>query len=380
MKTKMKLHLIIYITIVSFLTACENEIPYNPGQQDPQIIMNALLETGQAENDVYLHLGEGYSIEHLNEATLSLYINGKIAETPKAVSPEEIYGHLEGELDKDVYESLLKSIRFKKYRLTSTLHPGDNIRLEATAENGKYHASAEVTVPQPIESLHVDTCLAYLREYSGKTLYRQYKITLQDRPNEKNYYRLDIWNDRSYYCKWKEYLEDENDSLIKVEDEDGSWHWASIPRDTTILAPRQNEIINREDVILTDGHPSNYDDEENELFPTINNKYNIFNDNTFRNSYATLKVYTPLYQDYYPIEGHYYDHISRKQTITVRLLSITEAEYRYLKALNCLDDGDYDDALMEPISLPCNVIGGLGFVGVCSESRVIIELPETIWQ
>ena len=380
MKTKMKLHLIIYITIVGFLTACENEIPYNPGQQDPQIIMNALLETGQAENDVYLHLGEGYSIEHLNEATLFLYINGKIAETPKAVSPEEIYGHLEGELDKDIYESLLKSIRFKKYRLTSTLHPGDNIRLEATAENGKYHASAEVTVPQPIESLHVDTCLAYLREYSGQTLYRQYKITLQDRPNEKNYYRLDIWNDRSYYCKWKEYLEDENGSLIKVEDEDGSWHWASIPRDTTILAPRQNEIINREDVILTDGHPGNYDDEENELFPTINNKYNIFNDNTFRDSYATLKVYTPLYQEYYPVEGHYYDHISRKQTITVRLLSITEAEYRYLKALNCLDDGDYDDALMEPISLPCNVIGGLGFVGVCSESRVIIELPETVWQ
>lgn len=116
------------------------------------------------------------------------------------------------------------------------------------------------------------------------------------------------------------------------------------------------------------------------MFPTINNKYNIFNDNTFRDSYATLKVYTPLYQEYYPVEGHYYDHISRKQTITVRLLSITEAEYRYLKALNCLDDGDYDDALMEPISLPCNVIGGLGFVGVCSESRVIIELPETVWR
>lgn len=121
MKTKMKLHLIIYITIVGFLTACENEIPYNPGQQDPQIIMNALLETGQAENDVYLHLGEGYSIEHLNEATLFLYINGKIAETPKAVSPEEIYGHLEGELDKDIYESLLKSIRFKKYRTAGEL-------------------------------------------------------------------------------------------------------------------------------------------------------------------------------------------------------------------------------------------------------------------
>ena len=202
----------------------------------------------------------------MNEATLFLYINGKIAETPKAVSPEEIYGHLEGELDKDIYESLLKSIRFKKYRLTSTLHPGDNIRLEATAENGKYHASAEVTVPQPIESLrgHLFGLPARVQRTN---LYRQYKITLQDRPNEKNYYWLDIWNDRSYYCKMERIPEDENGSLIKVEDEDGSWHWASIPRDTTILAPRQNEIINREDVILTDGHPGNYDDEENELFP-----------------------------------------------------------------------------------------------------------------
>lgn len=380
MKTRMKLHLIIYIVIAGFLTACENEIPYNPGQQNPQIIMNALLETGQAENYVYLHLGEGYSIEHLNEATLSLYINDKIAETPKAISPEEIYGYLEEDFDKEIYEALLRSIRFKKFRLTSALHPGDNIRLEATAENGKYHASAEVTVPQPIESLHVDTCLAYLREYSGQTLYRQYKITLQDRPNEKNYYRLDIWNDRSYYCKWREYLKDENDNLIKVDDGNGSWDWASVTKDTTILAPRQNEIINREDVILTDGHPGSYDDEENELFPTINNKYNIFNDNTFRDTYATLKVYTPLYQEYYQLDGHGYNYISCKQTITVRLLSTTEAEYRYLKALNCLDDEDYDDALMEPISLPCNVTGGLGFVGVCSENKVIIELPEAVWR
>ena len=377
MKIQMKLHL-LYIVAIVLLASCENEIPYNPDNQQPLLIMNAQLDTGKDVNEVFLHLSKGSSIVRLNEATLTLFINNSIAETPQALTPEEIFGPPENYPEDAIF--VYDAILYKLFRLNTPLHPGDNIRLEATAENGKYHASAEVTVPQPIESLHVDTCLAYLREYSGQTLYRQYKITLQDRPNEKNYYRLDIWNDRSYYCKWKEYLEDENGSLIKVEDEDGSWHWASIPRDTTILAPRQNEIINREDVILTDGHPGNYDDEENELFPTINNKYNIFNDNTFRNSYATLKVYTPLYQDYYPIEGHYYDHISRKQTITVRLLSITEAEYRYLKALNCLDDGDYDDALMEPISLPCNVIGGLGFVGVCSESRVIIELPETIWQ
>lgn len=382
MKTRMKLHLIIYIAIVGLLAACENEIPYNPGKQNPQIIMNALLEAGQAENYVFLHLGNGHSIEQLSEATLSLYINGKIAETPKAISPEEIYGHLEGVLDKEIYENLLKSLRFKKYRLTTPLHPGDNLRLEATAENGTYHASAEVTVPQPIESLHVDTCLAYLREFNGPEPYRQYKITLQDRPNEKNYYRLDIWNDRSYLCQWREHLEDENGDFITEEDGNGSWDWVYITKDTTLVYPRQNEIINREDIILTDGHPGSYDDEENGLFPTINNKYNIFNDNTFRDSRATLKVYTPLYTDEYPPFtewDHYYEHIDCKLTITVRLLSITEAEYRYLKALNCLDDGDYDNTLMEPVSLPCNVTGGLGFVGVCSESKVTMELTKAVY-
>ncbi|MEL5894816.1 DUF4249 domain-containing protein [Bacteroides sp. GD17] len=379
MKTKMKLHLIIYIVIASFLAACENEIPYNPGKQETQLIMNALLDAEQAENYVFLHLGAGYSIERVNEATLSLYVNDKLVESPEAISPEELYGDLKGQLDKDGYEVLLKSIQFKKYRLTTVLHPGDNIRLEATAENGRYHASAEVTVPQPIESLHVDTTLAYLREYNGQKLYRQYKITLQDRPSEKNYYRLDIRNDLSYRGEYREYITDENGDLIPSED---GWSWLYNKKDT-LFNYSNTELINREDVILTDGHPGSYDDEENELFPTIKNKYNIFTDNNFSNSSATLKVYTPHYINYYPMLNDYsspsdinYDQIYYTHTITIRLLTLTEAEYRYLNALNSLDDEDYDEALMEPVSLPCNVEGGLGFVGVAAEAKIRMEFPE----
>ena len=62
MKTRIKLHLIIYIAFAGLFMACENEIPYNPGQQNPQLIMNALLNAGQTENLVYLHLSEGNSI------------------------------------------------------------------------------------------------------------------------------------------------------------------------------------------------------------------------------------------------------------------------------------------------------------------------------
>ena len=35
MKTRIKLHLIIYIAFAGLFMACENEIPYNPGQQNP---------------------------------------------------------------------------------------------------------------------------------------------------------------------------------------------------------------------------------------------------------------------------------------------------------------------------------------------------------
>ena len=73
MKTRIKLHLIIYIAFAGLFMACENEIPYNPGQQNPQLIMNALLNAGQTENLVYLHLSEGNSIGRINEATLSPY-------------------------------------------------------------------------------------------------------------------------------------------------------------------------------------------------------------------------------------------------------------------------------------------------------------------
>lgn len=374
MKTKMKLHLIIYIAIAILATACENEIPYTSKPQETKLILNALLDAGTKENNVYLHLAEGNSIGRVDEATLSLYVNGKLAETPQAVSAEEIYGHLQGQVSEDIYEALLKSLNYKRYRLTTAFTPGDHIRLEATAEGGKYHVSSEVIVPQPIENLQVDTCLAYLRVYKGQELHRQYKITLQDRPNERNYYRLEILNDFSYRCEWKELVRDENGEPMTEINENGYWHYVYATKDT-IINDRQTGLINREDVILTDGHPGSYDDESNELFPTITNKYNIFTDSRFSNSTATLKVYTPHYQDYYPMQT-YYDQIYRTQTITVRLLCLTEAEYRYLKALNCLDDGDYDETIMEPITLPGNVENGLGFVGVCSSVETRIVLPE----
>lgn len=54
--------------------------------------MNAQLDAGKDVNEVFLHLSKGSSIVRLNEATLTLFINNRIAETPQALTPEEIFG------------------------------------------------------------------------------------------------------------------------------------------------------------------------------------------------------------------------------------------------------------------------------------------------
>lgn len=55
-----------------------------------------------------------------------------------------------------------------------------------------------------------------------------------------------------------------------------------------------------------------------------------------------------------------------------------KAEFRYLKALNYLESDNYEEALMEPVIIPSNVKGGLGFVGISSETRMTMQLPDEI--
>lgn len=355
MKTKkIKLHLIIYTYIIATLslTGCENEIPYNPDRQKPLLIMNALLNAGEAENHVYLHLSEGNSIGQVKQATLSLYINGQLAEKPQP----EISQNNENNAP-------------MTFCLHTAFQPGDHIRLEATAEEEKYRAESEVIVPQPVESIQIDTCVTKILQWGSMRDYRRILVTLHDLPNEKNYYRLEVLN--NYRIRARYPVPSLNEDGSQVTDEDGTpLYWYK----DTVFNYTDRELINREDIILTDGHISHSDeDEDNEMFPIINNKYNIFTDNQFSNSSATLKVYTALGVNY--LSG-YQNIYALPLSLSVRVLSLTRDEYLYFKGLNCMDDDDYDTTLMEPVSLPSNVKGGLGFVGLCTETKVTMNFRQ----
>lgn len=97
----------------------------------------------------------------------------------------------------------------------------------------------------------------------------RYKITIHDRPNEKNYYRLII---------------EENTYRISSETGIKYGPFSSYP-----------EIINQEDIVLTDGHLTTADDDKFGILDwTIRNLSNVFTDGRFENGSYTLKIYTSV--------------------------------------------------------------------------------------
>lgn len=86
-------HFIIYACITGSLSSCENEIPYNPEQKAPLLIMNALLDAGETENFVYLNLSGTGGIGHVDDATVTLTVNGKVTETLEELPPLKPVGN-----------------------------------------------------------------------------------------------------------------------------------------------------------------------------------------------------------------------------------------------------------------------------------------------
>ena len=130
-------------------------------------------------------------------------------------------------------------------------------------------------------------------------------------------------------------------------------------------------FISREDVVLTDGQPTTSDDEDNGMFDTVKNIYGVFDDSRFKNTSYTMTVYNQT-----NVEGLSKYGTNVKMDIIVRLLSITETEYYYLKALNLVDSDAYDETINEPIKYPSNVHGVIGMIGISTETSKIIHIEK----
>lgn len=325
-----------YIYILSALIAtlsivsCQNELPFNIKDNPPKLVMNALINADSLTNILYLNFTGKDNATHASGAMLEVRVNGQLRESLRPLPPE-----YEGD----------SQCRFK---ITGKFTPGDMVRIDAFTDDGQHHAWSEVTVPSPpIEIVNVDTATVQMTQYGYTQNYLRYKITIKDRPNETNYYRIVL---------------DKQTTLWGYNHEEGGDYYL-------YWKIHSYSFIGREDIVLTDGQPTTENDEDNGMFDTTKNIYAVFDDARFKNTSYTMTVYNSTHIETGNEEG-YFDSMD----VIIRLMSITETEYYYLKALNFVDSDAYDETMDEPIRYPGNVHGGTGIVGISTEVNKVVPI------
>lgn len=322
---------ILFILIATLTTvSCENELPFNIKDNPPKLVMNALINADNQTNILFLNFTGKETATHIQDATVEVRVNGQLTESLRPLPPET------------------EANPQCRFNITSKFTPGDAVRIDALTDDGRYHAWAEVAVPQrPAGIENIDTLTVPMQEYGHTNKYLRYRITFKDRPNETNYYRLVV---------------DKQTTLWGYNYEEGKG-------DYIFWTKHSYSFIGREDIVLTDGQPSTGDDEDNGMFDTAKNIYGVFDDSRFKNTSYTMTVYNSTHIETGNEEGFF-----NGMDVIIRLRSITEVEYYYLKALNSVDSDVYDETIDEPIKYPGNVHGGTGIVGISTEVSKVITI------
>ncbi|MDR2915496.1 MAG: DUF4249 domain-containing protein [Tannerella sp.] len=340
-------HILLFILSVTVFTSCQNEIPFNSKHNNPQIILNAMIDIDDEEHFIILSKTGTYNIDSIHDAIIHIYINGTLREQLTEPLPHDPNTLPDDPYFNYVYES---SIKKKRYKTNLRFHPGDNVKIEVFAENDKYHAWAEDVVPKPLPIDNIDTTTFITKNEDLYYLsWMRLKTTFTDFPNEKNFYRLALVLEETIYDKSKE---------TGVE---------------SVFSYKNIAYLNtQEDIVLNDGRISTDDD----LFAQTENRFAVFDDTRLNGSYTmTTSFYGPTNNYMEPKES-----IIERVSVNCKiyLISITEMQYYYLRALNIKYSDDYDEYFSMPVSMPSNVHGGTGFVGFSASTYATFSTPDII--
>lgn len=335
----MKKH-VNFLFIALFILSCENEIPFNVKENPPKLIVNALFDANKDKNEIILALTGQEKVTYINEASITIYVNGILKD--QITKPKSSYNGF----DNYKYET---AIRFS---------PDDVIRLEVITDDNKHQAQAEIVVPHPIQIEKIDTTIYSNSNgwYNYEDQFIRIKTTFTDDGKKKNHYRIAM------------------DLNFEIEIEDPVSH-----KIETIHKTMPGTLIVREDVVLTDGRPSTEIEDDNGPFVPIQNFYGVFDNSRINGTYTmTTSIQIPYsFMRYW--NGNGAEYVNRiGGSVKVRLLSISEMQYYYLKALNIYDSVDYDDYLSPPVKFPSNIEGGTGIFGVSIGDEFIIPLEDYI--
>lgn len=329
---------------------------------DPVLVLNAQMTSQEDVHTIHLSSSSRSKVSPVPDGTVTVSINSGTPVAAAYTPPEEGY----------------EEFSSSRYTFTGKLNPGDMV--EVTGTSGSLTAKATVTVPEEPNLLGVefnhdvkhanatDTVLgsddyydhywpyAEPNPYDGN-MWHEIKIKLADTPGVDNYYRLRVYLITTFT----------NDEGTEVSD-------GYLGLDTS------------SEPVLSSGNA------EGGILDTISengNSYCVFTDALFQDKEYTLKLYFQEYQVMYIRKYHNFDdgHFDEETgllvepempegwsynvKILVRLYSISQYQYIYLKALDLSDIGML---FSEPVSIPTNVEGGMGFVNVDSYKEVQMDL------
>ena len=335
----------IFLSLLSFLAvSCHEEVILPVGDDRPVGVMNALLNTLDTTHTVLLSVARKSQMSPLDKADVHVFVNGT-----QTATAEEMFGIVQYDPEKEV-----------GYSFNAAFRPGDEVRIEARKDD--ISMTATVTAPQPATLLSADT--AYVRlNYLGETsYYLQVKTVFQDLPGA-SFYRV-----TGRILDEFEYLDMERNPVPGYSGTAENTLWIETGFDPVISEGAGKTSADMA-TLLSEGHTNH-----------------CFSDLPFAGQECTIR---PLFEHwclniYYPgqyitdtmsedrstLEDYYYQIVRRRAFVQIRTLDFSH--YHYLKALEKLDTfGPEFRFLVEPSTLPSNVEGGQGFVGIETVSEIV---------
>ena len=315
------------MSIAALLCAlsCTREVLYTPEDAEDKLILNAQIDASAEHHMAWIGISKTSTIAKVPDATLTCSVNGKDVSM--------------GVLDESLSERSVQSC----YQFDAELHPGDIVRL--AAKGAGLSAYAEVSVPDTTgRMLAVDT----LRTDSGM----RFTAHVRDYATDRNYYRIRLVTKTS-----QTYLY--------------SGEWSSWEDHALEVA-----VTHKNDPIL-DGRIGSSEGDDFFGLGSSSNLHCIFTDRLFAEGNADI-IFTVDDRELSRVYvNRYYDQLRATCSASVSLISMDLAEYEYLNIQNILYDNGYDASdLLEPVTVPTNVVDGTGFVGIFMPSTVDVKLPD----
>ena len=350
---------LIFIALLAAV-ACENEIPYDFGEAGPKLMVTGFLYAGEAEQTVYVSLSEGGTVSGVGDATVRCYVNGTLAASASAHSDDKARGAQYHQLP----------VSFK-----ADFTVGDVVVLEVEAAGHKAF-TPELTVPAAPIVEKADTTHTTVTHADWSEEVLRFTVDMIDRKGEDNWYALNL-----------------------VKEVTGVFSFEDGRPDIPVVR-RSYPMISHSsltDPILLDGNMALTDvdlDIMDYMDYLGDGRFETFSDQVFRDGPARLVFDSPM-QFYYPgadpdllfevLRQDFGNEVSWSaewpvreisRTLEVQVHGCSKDAYLYLRALRTVRSNGYNPVLTEPVTIPGNIIDGIGLVVILNTAAVRIDLPE----